>query len=172
MSVGITYYSKFQDLYCVRSDLGNLLKALGRLDEAKVMRGPRCERALCNASMPLLLLPHPYYYYKKKLQSGGKTTTSSSMDGWWERAGGLTEQREFHHLTLASSYFSFSLWSRRLETHRTVKVAIILVPTRRLVVATATFCPEISSRVRRRNEASQIGLGQLKLSLGEGGSLG
>jgi len=24
------------DLYCVRSDLGNLLKALGRLDEAKV----------------------------------------------------------------------------------------------------------------------------------------
>jgi len=26
-----------QDLYCVRSDLGNLLKALGRLDEAKVM---------------------------------------------------------------------------------------------------------------------------------------
>ena len=26
----------FQDLYCVRSDLGNLLKALGRLDEAKV----------------------------------------------------------------------------------------------------------------------------------------
>ena len=28
------YY--LQDLYCVRSDLGNLLKALGRLDEAKV----------------------------------------------------------------------------------------------------------------------------------------
>lgn len=26
----------FKDLYCVRSDLGNLLKALGRLDEAKV----------------------------------------------------------------------------------------------------------------------------------------
>nr|CAX75350.1 O-glycosyltransferase [Schistosoma japonicum] len=26
------------DLYCVRSDLGNLLKALGRLDEAKVRR--------------------------------------------------------------------------------------------------------------------------------------
>lgn len=25
-----------QDLYCVRSDLGNLLKALARLDEAKV----------------------------------------------------------------------------------------------------------------------------------------
>lgn len=25
-----------QDLYCVRSDLGNLLKALGRLEEAKV----------------------------------------------------------------------------------------------------------------------------------------
>ena len=27
-----------QDLYCVRSDLGNLLKALGRLDEAKVRK--------------------------------------------------------------------------------------------------------------------------------------
>ena len=26
----------FQELYCVRSDLGNLLKALGRLEEAKV----------------------------------------------------------------------------------------------------------------------------------------
>jgi len=26
------------DLYCVRSDLGNLLKALGRLDEAKMLR--------------------------------------------------------------------------------------------------------------------------------------
>lgn len=25
-----------QELYCVRSDLGNLLKALGRLEEAKV----------------------------------------------------------------------------------------------------------------------------------------
>ena len=25
-----------QDLYCVRSDLGNLFKALGRLEEAKV----------------------------------------------------------------------------------------------------------------------------------------
>ena len=33
---GIPFYF-FQDLYCVRSDLGNLLKALGRLDEAKVM---------------------------------------------------------------------------------------------------------------------------------------
>ena len=32
-----------QDLYCVRSDLGNLLKALGRLDEAKV-------RPLCVSS--------------------------------------------------------------------------------------------------------------------------
>lgn len=31
----IDFYS-LQDLYCVRSDLGNLLKALGRLDEAKV----------------------------------------------------------------------------------------------------------------------------------------
>jgi len=33
------YVSSLQynpDLYCVRSDLGNLLKALGRLDEAKV----------------------------------------------------------------------------------------------------------------------------------------
>ena len=29
--------SFLQDLYCVRSDLGNLLKALGRLDEAKVL---------------------------------------------------------------------------------------------------------------------------------------
>lgn len=29
-------FDRFQDLYCVRSDLGNLLKALGRLDEAKV----------------------------------------------------------------------------------------------------------------------------------------
>lgn len=32
----MTYDFIFQDLYCVRSDLGNLLKALGRLDEAKV----------------------------------------------------------------------------------------------------------------------------------------
>ncbi|KAK8752789.1 hypothetical protein OTU49_007629, partial [Cherax quadricarinatus] len=31
------------DLYCVRSDLGNLLKALGRLDEAKVCGLSRCE---------------------------------------------------------------------------------------------------------------------------------
>lgn len=33
------YYGNYlflQDLYCVRSDLGNLLKALSRLDEAKV----------------------------------------------------------------------------------------------------------------------------------------
>jgi hypothetical protein len=30
------YFCSLQDLYCVRSDLGNLLKALGRLDEAKV----------------------------------------------------------------------------------------------------------------------------------------
>ena len=29
-------FALLQDLYCVRSDLGNLLKALGRLDEAKV----------------------------------------------------------------------------------------------------------------------------------------
>lgn len=43
--VGFTFFICFwcfmfefllQDLYCVRSDLGNLLKALGRLDEAKV----------------------------------------------------------------------------------------------------------------------------------------
>lgn len=32
----VTFFFYFQDLYCVRSDLGNLLKALGRLDEAKV----------------------------------------------------------------------------------------------------------------------------------------
>jgi protein O-GlcNAc transferase len=31
-----SYNFIFKDLYCVRSDLGNLLKALGRLDEAKV----------------------------------------------------------------------------------------------------------------------------------------
>ncbi|TKR57917.1 hypothetical protein L596_030557 [Steinernema carpocapsae] len=30
-----------QDLYCVRSDLGNLLKAMGRLEEAKGQRLPR-----------------------------------------------------------------------------------------------------------------------------------
>lgn len=32
----ITICFPLQELYCVRSDLGNLLKALGRLDEAKV----------------------------------------------------------------------------------------------------------------------------------------
>lgn len=32
----VFFHSHSQDLYCVRSDLGNLLKALGRLDEAKV----------------------------------------------------------------------------------------------------------------------------------------
>ena len=32
----LTFHLNLQDLYCVRSDLGNLLKALGRLDEAKV----------------------------------------------------------------------------------------------------------------------------------------
>lgn len=32
----------FQDLYCVRSDLGNLLKALARLDEAKVSESRSC----------------------------------------------------------------------------------------------------------------------------------
>ena len=35
-SLEVTERHLFQDLYCVRSDLGNLLKALGRLDEAKV----------------------------------------------------------------------------------------------------------------------------------------
>ena len=30
------YLFVLQDLYCVRSDLGNLLKAMNRLDEAKV----------------------------------------------------------------------------------------------------------------------------------------
>lgn len=35
-----------QDLYCVRSDLGNLLKALGRLEEAKV-----CSRGLTPAQL-------------------------------------------------------------------------------------------------------------------------
>lgn len=30
------HFYMLQDLYCVRSDLGNLLKALARLDEAKV----------------------------------------------------------------------------------------------------------------------------------------
>lgn len=34
--IHIKYYVFFKDLYCVRSDLGNLLKALGRLEEAKV----------------------------------------------------------------------------------------------------------------------------------------
>lgn len=33
--MGFCYFCS-QDLYCVRSDLGNLLKALGRLEEAKV----------------------------------------------------------------------------------------------------------------------------------------
>ena len=38
----------FQDLYCVRSDLGNLLKALGRLDEAKVwLQGAKCYGSYC-----------------------------------------------------------------------------------------------------------------------------
>jgi hypothetical protein len=37
-----------QDLYCVRSDLGNLLKALGRLDESKVS----LEVHLAHVSLP------------------------------------------------------------------------------------------------------------------------
>lgn len=37
ITTNVNEFSLFsQDLYCVRSDLGNLLKALGRLDEAKV----------------------------------------------------------------------------------------------------------------------------------------
>lgn len=36
IDVYICIFFFFQDLYCVRSDLGNLLKALGRLEEAKV----------------------------------------------------------------------------------------------------------------------------------------
>lgn len=35
-SIYILRFYMLQDLYCVRSDLGNLLKALARLDEAKV----------------------------------------------------------------------------------------------------------------------------------------
>lgn len=38
-AIGVNWFLTnyvFQDLYCVRSDLGNLLKALGRLEEAKV----------------------------------------------------------------------------------------------------------------------------------------
>lgn len=46
------HYLSSQDLYCVRSDLGNLLKALGRLDEAKVRTN------LCYS----LLSPWPYEY--------------------------------------------------------------------------------------------------------------
>lgn len=39
-----------QDLYCVRSDLGNLLKALGRLEEAKVgFEYPACKYVLLAA---------------------------------------------------------------------------------------------------------------------------
>jgi len=41
----------FQDLYCVRSDLGNLLKALGRLDEAKVIVNGFAEQGLHNVSV-------------------------------------------------------------------------------------------------------------------------
>lgn len=48
----------FQDLYCVRSDLGNLLKALGRLDEAKVntkasqsLIRSEVNRILCNSHL-------------------------------------------------------------------------------------------------------------------------
>lgn len=37
-----------QDLYCVRSDLGNLLKALGRLEEAKVRLNMSAFARSCN----------------------------------------------------------------------------------------------------------------------------
>lgn len=36
IEIVIYFFLSPQDLYCVRSDLGNLLKALGRLEEAKV----------------------------------------------------------------------------------------------------------------------------------------
>lgn len=42
------FRSFLQDLYCVRSDLGNLLKALGRLDEAKVRTTLCLESKVCN----------------------------------------------------------------------------------------------------------------------------
>lgn len=44
-----------QDLYCVRSDLGNLLKALGRLDEAKV--------CACNSKLISHPFVHPKHYF-------------------------------------------------------------------------------------------------------------
>lgn len=58
-----------QDLYCVRSDLGNLLKALGRLDEAKVMSQATAAAAsleLFVAALNLLSLVdlyHLHYFY-------------------------------------------------------------------------------------------------------------
>lgn len=42
------------DLYCVRSDLGNLLKALGRLDEAKMLRLSRCQSSSAEALLLLM----------------------------------------------------------------------------------------------------------------------
>lgn len=44
-------YFPQQDLYCVRSDLGNLLKALNRLDEAKV-------HFLCNFAFSIIVIPN------------------------------------------------------------------------------------------------------------------
>ncbi len=52
------YFFRLQDLYCVRSDLGNLLKALGRLDEAKVGQA-RCDM---NAE-PVDTLCHVWFFY-------------------------------------------------------------------------------------------------------------
>lgn len=49
----------FQELYCVRSDLGNLLKALGRLDEAKVS----CWTILLSFSNHLI---HHFSYIARK----------------------------------------------------------------------------------------------------------
>lgn len=55
----------FQDLYCVRSDLGNLLKALGRLDEAKVNTASsqslvrsEVNRILCNSLLSTVKLAY------------------------------------------------------------------------------------------------------------------
>jgi len=57
------YVSSLQynpDLYCVRSDLGNLLKALGRLDEAKV---GRFRIMLISKAEILELIHDPYAIY-------------------------------------------------------------------------------------------------------------
>lgn len=59
----------FQDLYCVRSDLGNLLKALGRLDEAKVCG---FSYALRRAILRLTFCFH-------QVNSEARTSSSSSL---------------------------------------------------------------------------------------------